>query len=131
MYPDIAVVMKPRKDLGKIQKVIYYILLYTSVWDSTPKSLGSLIKKDLLKTIPRKLKRSFIDTVLSGIGIIILPVQIVLYFLIGLPLMKLIAVPKVRKIFFKFMNRGLKEEKIVIDKLDKVKSKILRERYKQ
>jgi hypothetical protein len=46
MYPDIAIVMKPRKDLGKIQKVIYYILLILSVWDSTPKSLGKLIKKD-------------------------------------------------------------------------------------
>jgi hypothetical protein len=110
MYPDIAVVMKPRKDLGKIQKVIYYILLILSVWDSTPKSLANLIKKDLLKTIPRKIKKAFIEIVLSVIGIIILPVQIVLYFLIGLPLMKLITVPKIRKVFFNFMNRGLKKE---------------------
>jgi len=110
MYPDIAVVMKPRKDLGKIQKVIYYILLILSVWDSTPESLGKLIKKDLLKTIPRKLKKAFIDIVLSVVGLIILPVQIVLYFLVGLPLMKLITVPKVRKVFFDFMNRGMKKK---------------------
>jgi len=111
MYPDIAVVMKPRKDLGKIQKVIYYILLILSVWDSTPKSLLKLIKKELLKTIPIKLKKAFIDIVLSVVGIIILPMQIVFYFVLGLPLMKLITIQKVRKVFFDFMNRGLKTRK--------------------
>ena len=110
MYPDTAVMMKPRKDLGKIQKVIYYILLILSVWDSTPESLLKLIKKDLLKTIPKKLKKAFIDIVLSVIGIIILPMQIVFYFVLGLPLMKLITVPRVRRAFFSFMNKGLKKE---------------------
>ena len=108
MRPEKAEWMEPNKRLGKPQIAIYYFLMFVTVWDQNPKSVIKNTIMDIGMNIGGIINDiwSIIYKILS---LIIIPIQLLCYILIGMPVVYILIKNKfIQNKFYKFMSKELK-----------------------
>lgn len=115
MRPEKAEWMEPNKRLGKPQIAIYYFLMFVTVWDQNPKSVIKNTIMDIGMNIGGIINDiwSIIYKILS---LIIIPIQLLCYILIGMPVVYILIKNKfIQNKFYKFMSKELKNyEKTIV-----------------
>ena len=115
MKPQKAEWMEPNKRLGKIQTIVYYILMFVTVWDQNPKAVAKNTIIDITIEIA-----SIIDDIWSIIyrilSLIIILIQLLCYIIIGIPIAYgLFRIKFVSDKFKTFMSKGVEDYEEVIE----------------
>ena len=114
MRPEKAEWMKPNERLGKPQIAVYYFIMFITVWDQNPKAVVKNTIIDIGMNIGGIINDiwSIIHKILS---LIVIPVQLLCYILIGIPAAYgLFKIKFIQDKFHKFMSEGLENYKEVV-----------------
>jgi len=109
MHPYYADFRQPNNKLKQPQKTIFKIIILLTFWFSSPKNFIENIKDEIV-SIVENIHESLFNLYDSIIGIIILPMQVIIYFLIGCPIILMLSKTKFGEKFLNFLNKGLKKE---------------------